>query len=235
MEFKDRMKLLREEANLTQDELAQKLEITKAAISNYETGRRKPDYELLEKIGDFFNVDLLYLFGKQDKKKADFYDRYERNVSKNPEVAREHLKEFMELQKKLQLKYDAGINLFNYDSIPLIGQIAAGSPILADVNIDGYFMIDSSIKADFGLRVQGDSMIDEGIFDGDIVFLRQQPTLENGEIGAVVIGEEATLKRFYRNDGFISLNAANKEYQPMIITDGDIRIAGKLVAVLNIR
>ena len=71
MEFKDRMKLLREEANLTQDELAQKLEITKAAISNYETGRRKPDYELLEKIGDFFNVDLLYLFGKQDKKKAD--------------------------------------------------------------------------------------------------------------------------------------------------------------------
>lgn len=118
--------------------------------------------------------------------------------------------------------------------IPLLGRIAAGSPILAQENIERYFSLDSSIRADFCLEVQGDSMIDDGIHNGDIVFLRQQQTLENGEVGAVVIGEEATLKRFYRNNGIVSLNAANKAYQPIVLTEGDVRIAGKLVAVLNI-
>lgn len=119
--------------------------------------------------------------------------------------------------------------------IPLIGQIAAGTPILAQQNIDSYFYIDSSIKADFCLKVQGDSMIDADILPGDIVFIRMQPTLENGEIGAIVIGEEATLKTFYTNNGQIILQPANKNYSPIVIENEDVRIAGKLVAVLNIR
>lgn len=117
--------------------------------------------------------------------------------------------------------------------VPLIGQVAAGTPILAEENIEEYFYIDSSIRADFCLKVKGDSMIDAHIFNDDIAFFRQQPTLENGEIGAVIINNEATLKRFYKDDGNIILQPENKDYKPIIITDGDVYIAGKLVAVLS--
>ena len=120
------------------------------------------------------------------------------------------------------------------NQVPLIGTIAAGLPILAEENIEQYFEIDASIKADFALRVKGESMIDAGIHDGDIAFLRKQQTLETGEIGAVVIENEATLKRFYKTDSSIVLQPENKEYQPIIVTNGDLHIAGKLVAVLNI-
>lgn len=119
--------------------------------------------------------------------------------------------------------------------IPLIGQIAAGVPILAEENIDDYFYIDKSIKADFCLRIKGDSMIDEGIYEDDIVFIKSQPCIENGEIGAVIIGDEATLKRVYKGDDNVILQPANRNYKAKTFSGKDIRIAGKLVAVLNIR
>ncbi|OXZ29120.1 repressor LexA [Finegoldia magna] len=119
--------------------------------------------------------------------------------------------------------------------IPLIGKIAAGTPIFADQNIEDYFTIDSRIDADFCLRIQGDSMIDAGINNDDIVFIRQQPTLEVGEIGAIQIEEEATLKRFYRTNDSIILQPANSDYLPQVYTsDSDIKILGKLVATLHI-
>lgn len=119
--------------------------------------------------------------------------------------------------------------------VPLIGKIAAGTPIFADQNIEDYFTIDSRINADFCLRIQGDSMIDAGINNNDIVFIRQQPTLEVGEIGAIQIGEEATLKRFYRTNDSIILQPANSNYLPQIYTEeNDIKILGKLVATLHL-
>lgn len=123
----------------------------------------------------------------------------------------------------------------NSKPIPLIGQIAAGVPILAEENIDDYFYIDKSIKADFCLKIKGDSMIEEGIYEDDIVFIKSQPCIENGEIGAVIIGDEATLKRIYKGDNTVILQPANRNYKPRTYTGGDIHIAGKLVAVLNIR
>lgn len=119
--------------------------------------------------------------------------------------------------------------------IPLIGKIAAGTPIFAEQNIEDYFTIDSRINADFCLRIQGDSMIDAGINNNDIVFIRQQPTLEIGEIGAIQIGEEATLKRFYKTNDSIILQPANSDYLPQVYTsDSDVKILGKLVATLHI-
>ena len=119
--------------------------------------------------------------------------------------------------------------------VPLIGKIAAGTPIFAEQNIEDYFTIDSRIDADFCLRIQGDSMVDAGINDNDIVFIRQQPTLEVGEIGAIQIGEEATLKRFYRTNDSIILQPANSNYLPQIYTEeNDIKILGKLVATLHL-
>lgn len=130
-----------------------------------------------------------------------------------------------------QIKSTKSIN-----SVPLIGTIAAGTPILAEENIERYFNIDSSIKADFCLRIKGDSMIDEGIYNNDIVFIKQQPTLENGEIGAIIINGEATLKKFYRTNDTVILQPANDKYTPIIIDENkDCRIAGKLSAILNIK
>lgn len=120
-------------------------------------------------------------------------------------------------------------------NIPLLGQIAAGLPILAEENIEDYFNIDSKIKADFALRIKGDSMLGAGIFPEDIVFIRKQDNLENGEIGAVLIEESATLKKFYKEDGTIILQSENDMYKPIILTNGNVQILGKLVAVLNIR
>ena len=120
-------------------------------------------------------------------------------------------------------------------SIPLVGQIAAGQPLLAEENIDDYFNIDTSIKADFALKIKGDSMLGAGIFPGDIVFIKQTCELGNGEIGAILIEDEATLKKFYKEDDTIILQSENDIYKPMIYKDGNIKILGKLVAVLNIR
>lgn len=121
-------------------------------------------------------------------------------------------------------------------SVPLVGTIAAGTPILAEENIERYFNIDSSIKADFCLRIKGDSMINEGIHNNDIVFIHQQPILENGEIGAVIIDGEATLKRFYKTDTGIVLQPANEKYAPIIVDENsNLIIAGKLSAVLNVK
>ena len=122
-----------------------------------------------------------------------------------------------------------------FESIPLIGTIAAGLPLLAEENIEDYFNIDTSIKADFALKIKGDSMVGAGIFQGDIVFIHKQDCLENGEIGAILIEDSATLKKFYKENDTIILQAENDMYKPMVFTNGNIRILGKLVAVLNIR
>lgn len=136
---------------------------------------------------------------------------------------------------KSENKHERIINKQSIISVPLVGTIAAGTPILSEENIERYFNIDSSIKADFCLKIKGRSMIDAGIYDNDIVFIRQQPTLEVGEIGAFLIGEEATLKRFYRTNESIVLQPANTEYSPQVYySDSDIRILGKLVATLHI-
>lgn len=125
--------------------------------------------------------------------------------------------------------------LKNAKSVPIIGTIAAGSPLLAEENIVDYFLIDSRVDADFGLTVKGESMINANIFDGDIVFIRKQPTLENGEIGAILLDNEATLKRFSKTDNSVVLQAENPNMTdwPRVYTNGNISVLGKLVGVYS--
>lgn len=118
--------------------------------------------------------------------------------------------------------------------VPVIGLIAAGTPILAEENIEDYLYMDKSLKIDFCLKVRGDSMIDAGIHDGDIALFKKQPTLENGEIGAIVIENEATLKKVYISDDSLVLQPCNKNYEPLIVKeDVNTYIAGKLVGVIH--
>lgn len=119
--------------------------------------------------------------------------------------------------------------------IPIIGTIAAGTPILAEENIEDYFVIDNRANADFGLKVKGDSMINANIYNGDIAFIKKQPDLENGEIGAILLDNEATLKRFSKTNDSIILQAENPNMTdwPRVYTDGNIRVLGKLVGVYS--
>jgi len=117
--------------------------------------------------------------------------------------------------------------------IPLVGTIACGEPILAEENIEEYISIPKHIKADFALTCKGDSMINARIFDGDIVYIRQQDTVENGEIAAVLIDNEATLKRVRLFDDHISLEPENPMYKPFVYWNeemNNVRILGKAVA-----
>lgn len=117
--------------------------------------------------------------------------------------------------------------------IPLLGTIACGEPILAEENIDDYVNIPKELAGDFALTCKGDSMINARIFDGDIVYIRQQDTVENGEIAAVLIGDEATLKRVRLFDDHISLEPENPQYRPIVLWGEEmntVRILGKAVA-----
>src|SRR5690606_17926679 len=118
--------------------------------------------------------------------------------------------------------------------IPILGAVAAGEPILATEDYEDYVELgDDGIRVDFCLRVKGDSMKDARIMDGDIVFVRRQPTVENGDIAVVLIDDEVTLKRFYITEQGIILKPENPAYQPMFVSHEDyrqVRILGRAVA-----
>ena len=120
-------------------------------------------------------------------------------------------------------------------SLPMLGEIACGKPIFMDENKESYTMVGSNVKADFCLKAKGDSMVNARIMDGDIVFIRSQPEAENGEIAAVAIDDEATLKRFYRDEitQTVTLISENPIYAPMVFTkecQKNVYILGKAVA-----
>lgn len=119
--------------------------------------------------------------------------------------------------------------------LPLFDGIAAGQPRLIPDGIEVYVEVTTEIRADFVLKVHGDSMIGARIHDGDLVFIRQQPIVENGEIAAVAIGDEATLKRvfWYANKTLLVLRAENSEYKDLEFSGEDlesIKILGKAIA-----
>ncbi len=119
--------------------------------------------------------------------------------------------------------------------IPILGRVAAGKPLLSEENVEGLLTITDDIASGklFALQVKGDSMIDAGILDGDRVIVKHQETAENGEIVCALIEGEATLKRFYKEDGLITLKAENKKYESITVSQGDFRIVGRVVGLLR--
>ncbi len=122
--------------------------------------------------------------------------------------------------------------------VPLVGAVPAGSPIDAIENIEGEFAVDASFLPSgetFTLRVQGDSMINAGIFDGDYVLVKKQKNAEPGDIVVAVIGEEATVKRYQPKSGKIILQPENEAYEPIVVDrrSPQFRIAGKVVGLMR--
>jgi repressor LexA len=118
--------------------------------------------------------------------------------------------------------------------VPVLGRIAAGQPLFAEENIEDIFPLPRDFvreDASFILRVRGDSMIEAGIYDGDYLVFRQQSTANNGEIVAALLGDEATVKRFYREKDHIRLQPENRTMTP--ITTRDVAVLGKAVALIR--
>lgn len=215
--FSERFKLLRKERGLSQAALATELGFTKSSVNMYERGDREPGLESLETIADFFNVDMDYLLGKSDVQNRFLYTP----ASDAESVALP----------------DNIIPMPKTYKVPLLGTIACGEPILAAENIEDNVEVPEHIRADFALRCKGDSMINARIHDGDIVYIRQQPAVNNGEIAAVLIGDEATLKRVYVYEDHVVLQPENPAYEPLVYFKDAmqaVRILGKAVGFTSL-
>lgn len=119
-------------------------------------------------------------------------------------------------------------------ALPVVGKVAAGTPILAEQNIDAYLPvpIDFLGKGNhFVLKVQGDSMVEAGILDGDYLIVKEQASATNGEIVVALLEDEATVKRFYKRDGFVELRPENSNMEPLIADT--VKIAGKVAGLLR--
>jgi len=131
---------------------------------------------------------------------------------------------------------DRGIDYERVQAVPLVGQVAAGEPILAAENIEATLPLPVSFSGEdtFVLRVKGESMIDAGILDGDFVVVRQQSTASNGEIVVAMINEEATVKRFFKEEGRVRLQPENRSMEPLYADEhADFAVLGKVVALFR--
>jgi repressor LexA len=120
--------------------------------------------------------------------------------------------------------------------VPIVGRIRAGAPLLAEENVEGFLAVANEIargKETFALKVKGDSMIEDGILEGDYVVIRRQEAAENGEIVCALIGDEATLKRYYRNGSDVTLKPANRNYEPITVIKGELLVLGKATGVIR--
>lgn len=205
-----KIKSLRKENHLTQEQLAEKLNckfnlnIDRAMISKWETGYQIPVIKTLKCLADFFQVSLDYLNNNDSTGDKD------------------------------SLAF-SGVFPVQLKKFPMLGEISCGEPKFADEDRESYVMAGADIRADFCLKARGDSMINARITDGDIIFIRQQQMVENGEIAAVIIEDEATLKRFYfyPEKSILILKPENPKYEDLILQNEDlerVRVLGKAVA-----
>lgn len=200
-----RIKQLREAKNLTQEELARLLDTKRQTISKYEKEivTNIPS-DRIERMAEVLDTTPEYILG------------WEKHMAANS-------------QKEKSIP---GIEHPTFRSVPLLGEIACGEPITAAENLDGNVQVDGGVHCDFALRCKGDSMAPR-LLDGDLVFIRQQPSVDNGQIAAVLIDTEATLKHVYVSPSSIQLVAENPAYAPIVLTGDEAenaRILGKAVA-----
>ncbi len=169
---------------------------------------------------------------KLDKNRATVY-RYESDEIENlPITTLEPLAKILRVSPAYLMGWEKEKYQIKTKKVPILGEIAAGEPILAYEDLRTYIEVDENTKVDFCLKVKGDSMINTRIHDGDLVFVKKQPVVENGEIAVVLIDNEATLKRFYKNEVGIILKPENSKYQPRFYTEEDfkdVKVLGKAI------
>lgn len=196
--------------------------------------RRKELGISAEHVAEHLNVDrgTIYRYerGAIDKVPAETLAKLAKVLYTSPLYLMGLTNEHEQEELKFDNVFQIGIKRF-----PLIGEVACGKPVYAEEDFESYVEAGTNIDADFCLRCKGDSMVNARILDGDIVFIKKQSMVNNGEIAAVVIGEEATLKRveYFQNQNLLLLKAENPKYETLTYTNetlNQIQILGKAVA-----
>ena len=204
MELREILAKLKSENGLTTELLSERSGVPRGTLNKLLNGEtRNPTGGTLKKIADALNCPVELFYGREHGLNA-------------------HL---------AALKNASDLVQVHRLAVPLLGEIAAGVPILAEETAE-LACCDDSLRCDCALRVRGESMIGARIHDGDLVFIRLQDDVEDGEIAAVVIDDEATLKRVYHIKDGLQLISENPGFKPMIFTSSDcntIRIIGKAV------
>lgn len=206
--FKERLTEALQARHMRAAELARRTGLSKARISQYVNGKFVPKPEALLDIAKVLGVSELWLLGKTDD---------------------------MTPAPSLTIPCPENLSPLRLRRYPVLGEIACGRPILAVEDPDGGYVTAADTAADFCLTAKGDSMIGARIFDGDEVFIQQTDVVENGEIAAVVVEGEATLKRvyFYPEEQKLVLEAENPDYDPLVFIGPDletVHILGRAVA-----
>ncbi len=200
--FGDRLREARKRKKLTQQGLAELIDVKHNSISNWENGQNVPDPDTIERICSALNVSFNYLFGQREVSLFDLPD----------------------------------ILAISKEQLPVIGVVSCGEPTFAEEQFEYYVNSGTRINADFILRAKGDSMIGARIYEGDLVFVRQQPDVEDGQIAVVLIDDDTLLKRVYKlSDGRRELRAENPKYKPIMVGGKEetrtIKILGLAVAL----
>ena len=204
MSIAENIKRIRLEHGLSQSELGKIAGVSDKAVSTWELGLKTPRMGAVEKMANYFGIT-----------KSAIVDDAPMTSFQKPVVP----PGFMPMPEMVQ--------------VPLIGSIACGTPITAEQNIKSYVGVPAAWRADFALECHGDSMAPT-ICDGDVVCIRSQPEVEQGQIAAVRIGEEATLKHVYLHENFIELRPENPAFSSIILSREDMNtvvIEGKAVGL----
>lgn len=209
-DFASRLSQALEARGMKAADLSKKTKVAEGTISCYINGRYEAKQNRVQVFAEALDVNPAWLMG---------YDVPMEAERSQPASAPRPIPKGFEPMPKMK-------------KIPLVGSIACGTPILAQQNIEKIVDVPENIRCDFSLICHGDSMEGAGIHDRDVVYIRIQPEVENGEIAAVRIGEEATLKRVYYQNGTLTLMPANAAYAPMVYTGpelNNVQIEGKAV------
>lgn len=233
----NRMKELRQERGITMKDAAQQLNLPYTTYVNYEKGTREPNSETLIQIANFFNTSIDYLLGKSntriDDRVLDVVNELDLDTLAQAGNIRDALKT-QQTNNASASPIPPGFEpLPEMESVPLVGRIACGQPITAEENLEGYVSIPAAWRATFTLQCEGDSM-EPTIHDGDLVAIRKDVQIENGQIAAVRIGDEATLKHLYFHEDYIELRPENPVYSSIIRRKeemNDVTIEGKAVGL----
>lgn len=195
-----------EKKNLTPTEFARAIKYPETTVFNWIHCKSYPRIDKIQEMADFFGI-------------------YKSDLTENKTTLSD-------------LSQIPGVKLIKrFVNVPVLGEIACGEPIFCQQNYEGFFQIDEDLaRPDFCVTAKGDSMLDVGIQNGDLIFLKETPMVENGKIAAVLIEDTVTLKRFYKNETEVILQPENKTYSPIIIREGDgqnIRILGEMVGMYS--
>ena len=209
----NRLYELRIKKGLNMREVAKALNMPYTTYVNYEKSEREPNSEMLIKLATFFNVSVDYLIGR---------------TQESATVSTEGKADFEEY----------GLKPIEKKKFRILGEIACGEPIYCEEDYETYIEASDDIDADFCLIAKGDSMVNARIYNGDVVFIKEQPIVNNGEIAAVIIDNEATLKRvyYYRDENKLVLAAENPKYSPLVYVNDElnsIRILGRATAFMS--